>query len=368
MSLFQFLSDNKAEILALSERRVLALAALRPVSPELQLGLLIFFDQLVVVLAKNREAVSPKDEQDILETAGSHGKELLRLGYTLSHVVHAYGAICQAITEQAGTMQAPVTALEFHHLNRCLDIAIAGAVTEFETARNLQTKGREVESLGIMAHELRNSLNRATVSSEMIAKGIVGVGGSTAKVLQYSLIEMDRIITRALSEVRLRAHTDTHEERFCINEIISQLVVTAEVEASLRGLTLTLQVDENLEIKADRHLLLSALGNLVQNAMKFTKAPGNITITVRRDGYFALLEVKDQCGGIPAEKISIMFEPFSQQGKDRSGLGLGLIISRKAVEKCHGTLVAFNSDEGCVFRISIPRVETNLTPSTPPVV
>ena len=357
MSLFQFLSDNKFEILALSEQRALALAALRPVSAELKLGLPLFLDQLVDVLGKNQAAVSVSDEQEILVSSGSHGKEFLRLGYTLSHVVHAYGAICQAVTEYASLKNAPVTALEFHNLNRCLDIAIAGAVTEFENIRNLETKGREAESLGALAHELRNALNRATISAEMISKGIVGAGGSTSKVLRHSLGEMHVLITRALSEVRLRADSEAYDEVFHINELISQLVVTGEVEATRKGLTLTLQTLADLEVKADRHLLLSALGNLLQNAVKFTKAPGNILITVKAEGEMAVIEVKDQCGGIPSDKLLALFKPFVQQAKDRSGLGLGLVISRKAVEKCHGALTAHNSEDGCVFRISLPSLK-----------
>jgi len=354
MSLFRFLEDNKSAIIELSERRIFSLAALRPVSEELRTGMPLFFDQLVEVLAKNKNDVSFLDEQAILATAGIHGKELLRLGYTLSHVVHAYGAICQGITEYASIRHAPVTAMEFHNLNRCLDIAIAGAVTEFETVRNLETKGREVESLGTLAHELRNALNRAVVSSEMIAKGIVGIGGSTSKVLQFSLSEMNQLITRALSEVRLRADSEAFDEVFLINELISQLVVTAEVEAAAQGLTLSVNVDSKISVKADRHLLLSALGNLVQNAMKFTKPETNVNLSVRAEGMLAIIEVSDHCGGIPPEKIDALFRPFVQDAKDRSGLGLGLLISRRAVKKCHGNLTAYNAGDGCVFRISIP--------------
>jgi len=182
--------------------------------------------------------------------------------------------------------------LEFQNLNLCLDIVIAGAVTEFESARHQASKGREVETIGTMAHELRNALNRAVISYEMISKGIVGVGGSTGRVLQYSLSEMNLLIERALSEVRLRADSEVFAERFFLADVISQLVITAEVEASRKNLTLML-----------------------------------------------------------------LFDPFTQQNKNRSGLGLGLTISRKATEKCEGTLKAFNIEGGCVFQIALPRAE-----------
>ena len=62
--------------------------------------------------------------------AARHGRELLKGGYNVSQVVYDYGDICQAITELALDQKATITVKEFHTFNRCLDIAIAHAVTE----------------------------------------------------------------------------------------------------------------------------------------------------------------------------------------------------------------------------------------------
>ena len=64
------------------------------------------------------------------ESASRHGGELLALGFTVSQVVHAYGDVCQAITEIAIEQKAAISAEEFQLLNRCLDAAIAAALTE----------------------------------------------------------------------------------------------------------------------------------------------------------------------------------------------------------------------------------------------
>jgi hypothetical protein len=74
-------------------------------------------------------------EAEVALSAGVYGIELQRMGYTLSHVVHGYGAICQAITELALEKEVPITTGEFRHLNQCLDTAIAGAVTSFQAQR-----------------------------------------------------------------------------------------------------------------------------------------------------------------------------------------------------------------------------------------
>lgn len=87
-------------------------------------------------------AAGRPDEIEVTREAAVHGTELLRLGYTLSHVVHAYGAMCQSITELAIQKRAPITNSEFHDLNRYLDIAMAGAVTGFQFHRNEQETRR----------------------------------------------------------------------------------------------------------------------------------------------------------------------------------------------------------------------------------
>ncbi len=368
MSLLHLLLDHRAEILAQSEKRVVALAALRPTSQQLELGLPIFFDQLTLILTKRQMEVSTPDENKITLSAGEHGKELLRLGYTLSHVVHAYGAMCQAITEVASQRKAPVSASEFHVLNRCLDIAIAGGVTEFELIRNEDTKKLEVMHLGAVAHELRNALNRASIALEMLSKGVVGLGGSTSRILKYSLAEMEMLIDRSLSEVRLRADSPLNMEIFGIADLVSQLVVTAEFEAGKKRLTLSTDLDPSLLVSADKHLLLAAIGNLVQNALKFTKPGGHVSIKSYAANGLAIISVQDQCGGIAPAKINNLFRPFVKDGVDKSGLGLGLIISREAIEKFGGTLDVHNSADGCVFEVKLPLQSSTRPAGIPPVV
>lgn len=354
MTLEDFLIARRSEILNSGEKTFLSLAALRPSSNKLESGLPLFFDQLVDVLKKHLDKVMDKDESAITQIATLHGRELLRLGYTLTHVVHSYGALCQAVTEVASLFHVPVTAMEFHLLNRCLDIAIAGAVTEFESIRNLENKNKEVMHLGAVAHELRNALNRAQISFEMLSKGIVGLGGSTSRVLEFSLKEMGVLISRSLAEVRLRADTDLNDEHFSMIELISQLVVTAQVEAAQKQQTLGVDVDPTMYVKTDRHLILGAIGNLVQNAMKFTKHGGHISITGERKDQNVMVSVQDQGGGIQPEKMAELFKPFVQHNADRTGLGLGLMISKQAIEKCGGSLGVRNTDEGCKFTVSLP--------------
>ena len=74
---------------------------------------------------------SRSQSEDIGDSAKKHGHDLLKQGFTIDQVVHDYGDVCQSITELAVELGAPISTDDFRTLNRCLDNAIAGAVTEF---------------------------------------------------------------------------------------------------------------------------------------------------------------------------------------------------------------------------------------------
>ena len=113
-------------------------------------------------------------------SAAHHGRDLLLQGFTVSQVVHDYGDVCQSITELAMETDAPISADDFRTLNRCLDDAIASAVTEYATGTESVDARRAIaargsERLGFLAHELRNLVNTAMLAFEVLKTGNVGV-------------------------------------------------------------------------------------------------------------------------------------------------------------------------------------------------
>jgi hypothetical protein len=107
----------------------------------------------------------------------------------------------------------------------------------------------------------------------------------------------------------------------------------------------------------DKQMLSSSVANLLQNAFKFTRSHSHVTLRAYGRGERVLIEVEDECGGLPTCKEKTLFTSFQQHGADRSGLGLGLSISRRAVEACGGTLgVRDMPGLGCVFTIDLPRL------------
>ena len=298
---------------------------------------------------------------EIGRSAVKHGHHLLLQGFTLSQVVHDYGDVCQSITELAVEKSAPISPNDFGTLNRCLDDAIAGAVTEYGRGQNQFTLDRESvrgnERLGFLAHELRNLINTAVIAFEVLKTGDVGVAGSTGGVLHRSLIGLRALIDRSLAEVRLTRAVQ-HREQFQVSEFIEELALAATLEANARGITLAvIPVEDGVAIEADRQVLAAAVGNLLQNAFKFTRPRTTVTLRVCACAERVLIEIQDECGGLPDENLNELFRPFEQRSADRTGLGLGLGLSRAGIEANSGRIHARNlPDRGCVFTVDLPRL------------
>ena len=136
MTLYDFIKENHDEILSRTSQRM---ASRWPAASlhEVERGLPLFLTQLSETL-RLETSETPFPTSAIGIAAAAHGRELVEGGYSVSQVVHDYGDACQAITELALERKAPITVKEFHTLNRCLDTAIAEAVTEHARVIALQ--------------------------------------------------------------------------------------------------------------------------------------------------------------------------------------------------------------------------------------
>lgn len=333
---------------------------------ELLHGVPVFLDQLRRSLCADGAAA---DSGEIAATAARHGVELLRNGFTIDEVVREYGDVCQAITALCAERAVSVRAEEFQILNRCLDNAIAGAVTEYalgsEIAHTETTVQSLNERLGMLAHELRNLIHTATLAFAAVKTGGVGPVGATGALVDRSLLGLSSLIDRTLANVRVTAHTPAQLRRIGLAELIAEIAVAATLEAQARKCRLTVAaVDPDLAVDADRDQLISVIGNLLQNAFKFTAWHSDVELHAYARDDRVHIEVKDHCGGLPKNFQETMFLPFAQGGPDKSGLGLGLSICRRAVEAHAGVLsVRDYPGVGCIFTVDLPRA---VPPSSPP--
>jgi signal transduction histidine kinase len=354
--LHEFIALNRDEIIRRCRAKVATRSVPPPTEAEIDHGVPVFLDQLRDAL-RFGQITSP----EISRSAIKHGHDLLIQGFTVSQVVHDYGDVCQAITELAVELNAPISTDDFRTLNRCLDDAIAGAVTEYGRERNQSSidgeSARGSERLGFFAHEMRNLLNTAMVAFEVLKTGNVGVGGSTGTILHRTLMASRALISRSLAEVRLTQGVQNREQ-FLVSGFIEEIASAATLEANARGVRLIVTpVEEGVAIEADRQVLAAVVGNLLQNAFKFTRPRTTVTLRVGASAERVLFEVQDECGGLPSGNVNELFRPFEQRSVDRTGMGLGLAFSRWGAEANDGRIHARNlPDTGCVFTVDLPRL------------
>jgi signal transduction histidine kinase len=210
---------------------------------------------------------------------------------------------------------------------------------------------------GVLAHELRNRLSAANVGFELIKRGTVAGGGSVSAMVSRNLSRMGSLIHRSLVEVRLAAGIE-HRERIAVAELIEEAEIDGALEAAARNLALTVApVEPGVEVDVDRQIVAGAIANLMQNAFRFCRPEGQVSLRTSASASRVLIEVEDECGGLPRGKAEELFDAFKQRGDDRTGLGLGLFISRKGVEANGGSLrVSDLPGHGCVFTIDLPRM------------
>lgn len=372
--MYQFLEENRAELIARCRIKVGQRAPPGVLEAELAHGVTVFLDQLIKTLIVEKTATPMRSRRvsgpsgggkphlsEIGESATQHGRELQRHGFTAEEVVHDYGDLCQAISDLAVERGKTIEVDEFRTLNRCLDNAIANAITEFGYQRDFIVADQQAmqlnERLGFFAHELRNQLSIATLALFIIKQGDVGLSGATGGLLDRALVGLGNLIDRSLAEVRMTAGMPLQHQLYSLADFIAELKLSASLEAQVKGGVLIVsEVDPRLAIDVDRDLLLSAAGNLLQNAFKFTHPHSEVTLNAYALADRILIDVKDHCGGLPDGFSEDMFRPFTQGGEDRTGLGLGLSIARRSVEANHGILSVRNlPGTGCVFTIDLPR-------------
>lgn len=360
--LHDFIVANREVIIERVRARVRERTAAKPASAKLEHGVPLFLTQLADALAPAASlATSPlvgvsSAQRTITDGATLHGGDLLRNGFTMAQVVHGYGDVCQVVTELAHETKAAISASDFQVFNRCLDDAIAGAVTAYGHERERDLVYQGTERLGVFTHEVRGMLSTAILSFDVIKKGMVGLSGSTGAIHARALAGLSALVERSLAEVRLAAGAPRLEP-VLLGEFIEELEVSAKMEAEGHGVHLVVGPGSpDILVGVDRQLLASAVSNLLQNAFKYTKQGGTVSLLTRVTKERVAIDVSDECGGLPPGKAEELFRPFTRGSSDRSGLGLGLSIALSATRANAGELYVRNEPgKGCVFTIDLPR-------------
>jgi signal transduction histidine kinase len=302
------------------------------------------------------------DAESIISTAGRNGANMMRAGHPIVDVVQSYGDVCQAVTALAAESKVPISAAEFCVFNRCLDEAIGQAVSEYSRIVEEARAVGEVERLGAVAHELRDHLQTAHLSFQTMKLSPRSFDGLSGQLLERALANLRELVERKLSDVRVAAGV-YRRETFELAPFIQEMTKTAQLHAQSRGLTFKVDAVVDGTLDGDRLLLMSAIMNLVHNALKFTRPAGTVSATVRMSETRISIALQDQCGGMPDD--ATVFESFSdRRGIDQSGLGLGLSMAMQVVQAHAGEIKVTNlPGDGCVFTIELPLIAPPLRPA-----
>jgi hypothetical protein len=197
--LADFITAHRTVIIVRCEEKADARLVAARSNVQLDHGVPVFLDQLVEELRRD----TPMRNAAIIQSAVQHGHDLLAQGFTVSQVVHEYGDICQAVTEVAVERHAEISTDDFRRLNRCLDDAIAGAVTEYGRARD-DTIDRRTNAADqrrvAMTTNLRRAIDTAKMALDAVKTGRVGISGSTGSALEASLNAAHALVDSLLDE------------------------------------------------------------------------------------------------------------------------------------------------------------------------
>ena len=194
--LSEFLTTNHDLIVVNSRAKVSLRTAPRVTSVELEIGIPLFLDQLIATLQIQEKTNQQHSDDQIGMSAAKHGKVLQEMGFTAAQVIHDYGNVCQSITDLAVKLNAPITTEEFRTLNRCLDEAMAEAVSEFGRQRETAITNDKAAQQG-SDHEVRSLLSSAVLAYEALKNGGVGITGATGSLLGRNLLRIRELIDRS---------------------------------------------------------------------------------------------------------------------------------------------------------------------------
>lgn len=322
---------------------------------------------LLVIDTDMRVVASNKAARDVLsETGPIEARRLTEL--TRNPAI--YDAFLDALkgqhrdgvkveTYDSGRRVFDLRVVPFHASGR-----IAGAVgVLFDVTRLDRLEVVRQEFLANVSHELRTPLTSILASAETLETGAVENAENRRRflsIIQKNATRMERLIhdlleLGAIEGGSVSVNPETVQLKSLVDDVMSSLAMAAtERTVTLRNLAPT-----NAQVTADPHRLVQMLTNLIDNAIKFNREGGTVTVEHERNGTDRI-SVTDTGEGISPQHLDRLFERFYRvdraRSRDLGGTGLGLAIV-KHLAKAHGGEVSVTSNigEGTQFTIELPR-------------
>jgi signal transduction histidine kinase len=235
--------------------------------------------------------------------------------------------------------------------------------------------------LADISHELRSPLTRQQLAVSLAERELQSDKCDDKKTLHINLerigeesARLESLIAQLLTLTRMESgQSSLRDECIDLRELLHEVVRDAIFEAGAAGKKVLLDCDEQSTflMQGDGGLVRSSFENVVRNAVRHTSADTAVQIELREDSHVALIRVCDCGEGVDEDKLPRLFEPFFRADEARSmdgGVGLGLAITKRAVQLHSGEVSAHNlSSGGLCVKIRLPLTdagESTLTSSS----
>jgi two-component system sensor histidine kinase CpxA len=243
-----------------------------------------------------------------------------------------------------------------------------------DLARSFNTMAAQLENninshqrlLGDVSHELRSPLTRLQLAIALTEKSM-GKDDEQKKHLSRCENEIDRL-DEMISEVLTLSRLEHGKQHFStepidLNNVLQLLILDYQYLANNRNITISLLSEQNCMISGNHKLLMSAIGNILSNAVKYSPNDKTIKVELKKKPSHFELSVVDQGIGVPDEMLDKLFMPFFRvaEGRERAsgGTGLGLAIAKQAISFHQGDIYAQNIEKsGLSITIVLPQLST----------
>ncbi|MBC7974130.1 MAG: PAS domain-containing protein, partial [Myxococcales bacterium] len=249
-------------------------------------------------------------------------------------------------------------------------VGVIGIFRDVTAQKRAEEKSQEAvrrrdEFLAMLSHELRNPLAAVVTATELLKGGVSATVDrpQLIEVLDRQSHQMSRLLDDLLDASRVTQNKiELRRGRLDLRVLVEEVVAAARPLMSGHGLTFALILDaQPLDIDGDASRLHQVCVNLLTNAAKYTPAGGHVWLEATGDATHAIIRVRDDGMGIPADMLDAVFDLFVQSERTleraQGGIGVGLTLARSLIHMHGGTLEARSDGEGkgSTFEVRLPR-------------
>jgi signal transduction histidine kinase len=356
VALHEVLAANRNEVLWRWQEQVRGTLAPESMPPlELIDHLPQFVDEIIAALREGAglPGLGPSPEQTA--TAGGHGEQRLRLGFSLDSVVREYGALRDAIVTTARDSEGGISFGELQVIFDCTITGIARAVSEYSVQRDAELIRQANEHFAFVAHELRDPISSAAMAMQQLKRKGQLPEARAVSVLERGLQRTVELVEQTLESARVASGIDIRRKATRLQAVFDDVQMGSVADAESKDIDLRVKLEDDQSVDIDVRLVRSAVSNLLRNAIKYSHDGGAVDLRGRIANGRVIIEVEDSCGGLEPGKVEQAFAPFVRLDTRQSGFGLGLAIAKQAVDAHGGTIRVQNlPGKGCIFVLELP--------------